>query len=371
MLASSNLKMFKKLTISGLDCYLKRQLSSFAKRLPDHRALMIEKFGDPLESVILKTRKPSDVLPAKLEPKQVLLEHLAACVNPADINLIQGVYGLKPTLPATLGNEGITRVLEVGSEVKHLSPGDMALGLLNVSYWQSYSVQDAETLFKVDKNLDVNTAAQLKVNPCTAYRMIKDYCRMQPGETLIQNGANSAVGVYVIQLAKYWGIKTLNVIRERPNQQEVIDELKNFGADFVVTEAELRNNEFITPILQQIGKPRLFLNCVCGENAVACHRLLDNGGFSVTYGFMSKKPLMVGAQALFKDHKLHFFWMSRWYQERERLSRHEISAMLEEIADMFNKSILKPKSSTSICFEDRDVAFAGSNNTKYIFSINK
>jgi len=35
------------------------------------------------------------------------------------------------------------------------------------------------------------------------------------GDVIIQNGANSAVGQSVIQIAKAWGIKTINVIRDR------------------------------------------------------------------------------------------------------------------------------------------------------------
>ena len=36
-----------------------------------------------------------------------------------------------------------------------------------------------------------------------------------PGDTVIQNGANSAVGQAVIQLAAAWGINTINIIRDR------------------------------------------------------------------------------------------------------------------------------------------------------------
>lgn len=348
----------------------RRALSSCFKDLPEHRALVVEKFGEPVDSVVLKVRKPEEVLPNELGPKQILVEHLAACVNPADINLIQGVYGVKPTLPAIVGNEGITRVKSVGDEVKHLKPGDLALGVSTLGYWQSYSVQEGETFFKVDNDLDPFTAAQLKVNPCTAFRMMKDFRDVKPGEAIIQNGANSAVGVYAIQLAKHWGIKTINVIRDKPNKSEIIEELKAFGADYVITEEELRNVEIMTPILKDVGKPKLLLNCVSGKNAANCLRVLDHGGHCVTYGFMSKQPLMIGAQSMFKDHKICFYWMSPWYTKREKQNRQsEISDMLNEVADMFKRGILKPKSSTLIKFEDRNKAFEGSNNTKYIFSI--
>jgi trans-2-enoyl-CoA reductase len=39
-----------------------------------------------------------------------------------------------------------------------------------------------------------------QVNPPTAYRMLKDFVKLNPGDTVIQNGANSAVGRNVIQV---------------------------------------------------------------------------------------------------------------------------------------------------------------------------
>lgn len=239
--------------------------------------------------------------------------------------------------------------------------------------WQTHSVQNEEDLYMIKEDLELTVAAQLKVNPCTAYRMIKDFADMKNGDTLIQNGANSAVGVYAVQLAKLWGIKTINVIRDRPNKDEIIQELKNYGADVVLTEEEVSDIKVISPILKDYGKPKLFLNCVGGKNAINCQRALGQGGYSVTYGAMSKQPFSLSAASLiFKDHKYVGFWVSRWYKEREKSGRfHEINAMLDEVCTMFKQSILKPKSTTLIDFEDRNIAFSGSNNTKYIFSINK
>ena len=35
------------------------------------------------------------------------------------------------------------------------------------------------------------------------------------GDVVVQNGSNSGVGESVIQLAASWGIKTINIIRDR------------------------------------------------------------------------------------------------------------------------------------------------------------
>lgn len=55
----------------------------------------------------------------------------------------------------------------------------------------------------------------VQVNPTTAYNMLKDFVDLQPGDWVLQNGANSAVGQAVIQIAAHRGIKTLNFIRNR------------------------------------------------------------------------------------------------------------------------------------------------------------
>ena len=374
---SSNILKYKSLVISRCSRSSKfvthenqlRTISTMDKF--EHKALIIKEFGEPSEKVLLEIKK-SDESPSKeLGPKQILVQHLAACINPSDIYLIKGVYDKNRSLPSVVGLEGIMRVIKVGSDVNNLKPGDHGFSLPFTSYWQSYSVQESETFFKIDSDLDVTTAAQLKVNPCTAYRMLKDFGQLRPGDVVLQNGANSAVGIYVAQLAKHWGFKTINVIRDRPNKAEVISELKGFGADFVVTEEELRDVEVIKPIIDQIGKPKLCLNCVGGKNAVDCHRILEEEGTSVTYGLMSKQPLLSGAQFIFKDHILRSFWMSRWYKKRDPTRRDEIRDMLDEVAGMFKSGILKPKPSTLISFEDRNIAFSGSSNTKYIFSINQ
>ena len=45
--------------------------------------------------------------------------------------------------------------------------------------------------------------------------MLKDFAQLKEGDYVLQNGANSQVGLAVIQLAKAWGLKTINFVRDR------------------------------------------------------------------------------------------------------------------------------------------------------------
>src|SRR5688572_14548492 len=64
---------------------------------------------------------------------------------------------------------------------------------------------DVHTLhvLQVPKDIGLINAATFSVNPCTAYRMLHDYEKLEggdDGDVVLQNGANSAVGQAVIQL---------------------------------------------------------------------------------------------------------------------------------------------------------------------------
>lgn len=84
--------------------------------------------------------------------------------------------------------------------------------------WRTSLISKFDNFLKVSSSVPVEFAATLQVNPPTAYRMLKDFVNLRPGDTVIQNGANSAVGQAVIQLAAAWGVNTINVVRSRYEQ---------------------------------------------------------------------------------------------------------------------------------------------------------
>lgn len=75
----------------------------------------------------------------------------------------------------------------------------------------------ASSLFPVPRSSGLSEvqAATLSINPGTAYRMLKDFVPVRRGDWIVQNGGNSQVGLAVIQLAREWGIKTINFVRDR------------------------------------------------------------------------------------------------------------------------------------------------------------
>lgn len=209
--------------------------------------------------------------------------------------------------------------------------------------WRTHAQMDESQLIKIEDQTGLSPlqVSTVSVNPVTAYRMIKDFCDwdwMRAGEEwLVQNGANSGVGRAAIQLGREWGIKTLNVVRERqtPEETEALkQELKDLGATAVVTEAELLSGEFrnIVKELTRQGKEpiRLALNCVGGKNATALAKVLAPGSHMVTYGAMSKQPVALPSGLLiFKNLAFDGFWVSKWGDKNPHLKENTIKDILQ------------------------------------------
>lgn len=237
---------------------------------------------------------------------ELLLEMLAAVINPADLNVIDGKYGELPELPAIIGNEGVGRVASLGPGVTGFAVGDLVLPMRSGA-WCEYLIAEADEVIRLPSLLDPFQAAMLMINPTTAWEMLGQFVDLHHDDWIVQNAANSAVGRCVIQLAKLRGIKTLNVVR----RAEVIDELKALGADAVVTEdCDLR--EEVTRLCGG-SRPILALNAVGGASALNLANALEDGGTLVTYGAMGRQPLKIpNGLLIFRRLTFTGFWLREW-----------------------------------------------------------
>ncbi len=280
-------------------------------------AALLHQFGKPADS--LRVDEISALAPG---PDQVLLDMLAAPINPADLNVIEGTYGELPELPATIGNEGVGRVALTGANVTHLQPGQLVLPMA-FGTWTKQMVVPARDVIPLPSGLDTFQAAMLTVNPATAWRMLHDFVPLAPGDWVVQNAANSGVGHSVIQLARALGWKTLNIVR----RAELVEELQEAGGTVVVTEeCDLRKE---LKSLCGGGRPRLALNAVGGPSALNIANALAPGGTMVTYGAMSKQALKIpNGLLIFKGLKFEGFWLKRWRESVGNDIRQETYASL-------------------------------------------
>ncbi|NP_001295609.1 probable trans-2-enoyl-CoA reductase, mitochondrial [Jatropha curcas] len=283
-----------------------RTFSAFMS--PPSKAVVYDQQGPP-DSVTRVVEVP----PVEVKANDVCVKMLASPINPSDINRIEGVYPVRPSVPAVGGYEGVGEVHSVGSAVKDLSPGDWVIpSPPSFGTWQTYIVQDQSVWHKINKESPMEYAATVTVNPLTALRMLEDFTSLNSGDSVVQNGATSIVGQCVIQIAKFRGIRSINILRDRPGSDEAKETLKKLGADEVFTESQLEVKN-VKGLLTNLPEPALGFNCVGGNAASLVLKFLRQGGTMVTYGGMSKKPVTVSTSSFtFKDLTLRGFWLQKW-----------------------------------------------------------
>ena len=188
-------------------------------------AIVYHEHGNPAEVVRVEQQE----LP-EIKPGDVRIRILAAPINPADLNMIEGKYPILQALLAVPGMEGAGVVEAAGKEVTHLNIGDQVLLPHGVGTWREACVCAAHGVVAVPEGIEPAQAAMLKINPATAWRMLHDFAELKPGDWVIQNAANSGVGRAVIQIAKDLGLHTVNIVR----RESLAAELEAIGADAVL-----------------------------------------------------------------------------------------------------------------------------------------
>jgi len=303
------------------------------------------KNGDP--STVLSAISFPDLPPPA--PRTANVRFLLSPINPADINVIEGVYPARPSPSTDLssnarpvfvaGNEGVAEVLAVGDGVTDLKERDWVVMMKpQLGTWLSSRNVHVEDVLKVDSSgLSAAQAATLTVNPPTAYNMLHDFVHLKEGDWVVQNGANSAAGQAVIQIAASKGFKTINFIRDRDDVEPLKSHLKALGATHVATYDELSDRAFKATFLSwtQGKNVKLGLNCVGGKTTTLMARLLGENSHLVSYGAMSKDPLSLPTSLfIFRNLTCHGFWQTRWYDQKtldERLQMmHTLTGLIRE-----------------------------------------
>ena len=285
---------------------------------------------------------PADVLTVKEAASQVLksgevrVRVLAAPINPSELLQIAGQYGVAAVLPARAGSEGVGRVVEVTAEASYLKEGQLVL-ILGGGTW-SDEVVAPESGFLPLPDMGPLAPAVIEqlgmsvVNPVTALLMLNSFVELSEGQWIVQSAANSAVGGYVIQLAKQRGIKTVNVVR----REGLAEQLYAKGADVVLIDGP----NLVDQIAEATGgEPvALALDPVGGETYTRLTSSLAYSGTIVAYGMLSGQPATLNTgMAIFKDIRNRSFWLAKWY---ERATLAEKQAAFGKIIPLIASGVL-------------------------------
>ena len=261
-----------------------------------------------------------------LTATQVLIKVLAAPINPSDVLTLTGVYGMLPPLPAIGGNEGVGVVVECGSTVTTPVVGQTVLLPAGSGTWSTHVVAPAARLIPLPGDADAKQLAMLTVNPPTASLLLSDFVNLQAGDWVIQNGANSGVGSYVVQLAKLRGLKTVNIVR----RDSAVAGVQAQGGDVVLVDGD----DLAERVKAATGGAaiKLGIDSVGGKATMRLAACLGESGTVVNYGALSGEPCVVSPRELvFRDVALKGFWLAKWYRTTPPAKQY---ALLTELAGL-------------------------------------
>ena len=260
-------------------------------------------------------------------PGEVRIKVAACNINPSDVMFIQGLYGIRPNLPATAGFEACGTVDARGEGVD-LPEGTRVI-FTGIGVWQEYVVVAADTVLPTPEGMPNEIACQAFVNPYTAFGML-EVSGLQAGQWLMLTAGGSAYGKFVIQLCQQRGIHTIATVR----RAEQVSSLKKLGATEVINTEEEKLVKRAYEITGGQGVDYVF-DAVGGELGGKAIDCLAKNGTALSFGALSLEPMQVNSGTMiFKDLTIRGFWLTTWFpalssQDKQRISQ-EVLGMLAQ-----------------------------------------
>lgn len=278
------------------------------------RAITHHEFGDP--AAVLTVEDVETPTPGEGE---VRIRTLLSPIHNHDLWTIRGTYGYKPALPAPAGTEAVGVVEEVGSGVESLKVGQRVATGGTLGVWAEQFIARAEGLVPVADGLPDDAAAQLVSMPFSAISLL-EFLDLKPGDWIVQNAANGAVGRMVAQIGAARGINVVGLVRRASGVQELEDQ----GISRIVAVdsegwqqrvADLTGGADIVAGVDSVG----------GRSSGDVLSLLAEGATLVAFGAMDSPTMeLASGDVIFKQATVKGFWGSKVSASMDAATRTEL-----------------------------------------------
>jgi NADPH:quinone reductase-like Zn-dependent oxidoreductase len=287
------------------------------------RQLQLIAHGEPSEVIEINT-----VSEPALGQEDVLISMEAAPLNPSDFLFVRGMYGVRPAFPSSVGAEGVGRVVKIGSRVNVALRGKRVLILPTYEQgtWADEVVVPIRNLVPMSDEADPLQLSMIGINPATAYLLLNRYVSLMPGDWIGQTAANSAMGQYIIALAKLAGVKTLNVVR----REEAAEQVRQWGGDRVILQGDSLHKDIEDALNGK--RLSLVLDTLGGTPVGELAKSLKPGASIVVYALQSGQfPSISPKDLIYRGLNLHGFWLINWIRNAPRT---EIEEIYQKLGDL-------------------------------------
>jgi NADPH2:quinone reductase len=191
-----------------------------------------------MKAYVLTDKGPAIIDVPQPQPtgEQVLVKVRAACLNRADLGMARGhAHGSRGGAGTVLGGEASGEVVAVGPEAKGIKVGDRVMGSINGAFAE-YGLMDFGRAFHIPaNNMSYEQAATLPVALNTMHNAVVTAGALQPGQTVLIQGASSGVGLMAMQIAKLNGARLVIGTSTDAGRRA---RLKEYGADLALDTTE-------------------------------------------------------------------------------------------------------------------------------------
>ena len=307
------------------------------------RAVRIYGLGTPYKGEIAN-------MPA-LEPGpgEVAIRVEAAPVNFVDIITIAGGYQFAPPIPYTPGKGPVGVVTQVGTGTQGIAPGDRILAMAEHGGFAEMAVAGVTSCYKLPDGLSFTDAATLCVAFDTAWMSLREQARIKAGETVLVLGANGAVGIAALQLAKAMGaLKVLAGV----SGPEKFAGLESLGADGMI---DLSQDNLRDKLREQVHELNggegvdIVIDPLGGDAFDGAVRALNWRGRLVVVGFAAGRiPKIQTNYLMLKNIELSGIQISDYRRREPGLLRR----CYEELFSLYAAGELKPLATTTMKLEE-------------------